>query len=1047
MGLLEALGLKKPKKGPGAGTATAAGPRPMSRDEGEALMNASTGYPQALAAAQAELAGLAAPQLAKAKAAIEAQLITPARALAKAGKYAEAIQQLGQVAAAVRSAGDFLVARVATEASRAKLQAHQYQLHVLGELKTAAQKIVDAQRRADVADWVGADAALVQAQGACNDGEGFARQYGDTRSRRAEVEALLIAVQNSGLDFVAWLQNERDQADGLANTPTRKYADAIAKYDNALALYEKELTNKYVTPLKNFVADKRAKPGAAFVEPEFQRIEQLNLQIEAAITAHQWRKAVTSYAEADRVAFTVNRLSARAASYGEQRKKTTDAIEALKKKPSLLGQVMSLNKLVAKADALASRETMQIEDGIVALTEISATCTQLEDVAKASADYVAERDKSSQAVAALEKHVAADKIGSEIAALRKQLAAAGKLAGDIADAGPRGIVQSDAGSQDFAAALAVLKQVATDIAAAQQVADGLTGVAEVEKAAAGKPDAKSAEAALAALKKDLAAIRAAAHAELIEKDLKPVDDGVAAVRKAIDAKQLKDATEQLVVATQALAGARRKQVEATRNTELRDALDKRMVALGKTPEGPNLGARIQAVTELTKKAAELDRKGDFVQATVTLHQAETAALAADQAAAARKLHDAQVKRVTDKAKLPAYVAVKKDLEDALAAAKAAADAFDFAGAQKTLLAAENKAKARDVEKASAGASPNIATITKQAKEMVADGAEKELDALIARLPDTAKVEVLQALAEARFDIKIVEEAGGSDGKQQMAVKGMCALMAKVPADVLNNPSLKQISRKGARPFPFYQAGKNEIVMNSRPGESQNPMFPKKPATMSDADWKKQEKERREKILPADVEPACQPANDQPEDYFDFNFLHEVAHAIDDAKQFMAGRQKKPEFGGWISHGGDLDAIGAAVAKAKQFDKTPEQIAYVVALISNSKVEVPPRPDDRGEDYDRGKNAVDAWYVAATSENVWQNQSLMSTLDIDGRIYHMAYSDSRTWVSYLKSARSRGITGYQFRAPGEWFSELYAAFKSGKLKKDHPSHTWLAELSI
>jgi len=49
------------------------------------------------------------------------------------------------------------------------------------------------------------------------------------------------------------------------------------------------------------------------------------------------------------------------------------------------------------------------------------------------------------------------------------------------------------------------------------------------------------------------------------------------------------------------------------------------------------------------------------------------------------------------------------------------------------------------------------------------------------------------------------------------------------------------------------------------------------------------------------------------------------------------------------------------------------------------------------------------------------------------------------VSYLASARKKGLTGYQFRAPGEWFAELYAAYRSGKLKDNHPSVGWLSKL--
>ena len=65
--------------------------------------------------------------------------------------------------------------------------------------------------------------------------------------------------------------------------------------------------------------------------------------------------------------------------------------------------------------------------------------------------------------------------------------------------------------------------------------------------------------------------------------------------------------------------------------------------------------------------------------------------------------------------------------------------------------------------------------------------------------------------------------------------------------------------------------------------------------------------------------------------------------------------------------------------------------------------------------------------------------------IGGRVYHEAYpSGDNQWVSYNLDARKKGITGYQFRAPGEWFAELYAAYYSGKLKDSHPYIDWLKQ---
>jgi hypothetical protein len=52
-----------------------------------------------------------------------------------------------------------------------------------------------------------------------------------------------------------------------------------------------------------------------------------------------------------------------------------------------------------------------------------------------------------------------------------------------------------------------------------------------------------------------------------------------------------------------------------------------------------------------------------------------------------------------------------------------------------------------------------------------------------------------------------------------------------------------------------------------------------------------------------------------------------------------------------------------------------------------------------------------------------------------------------WVSYNADARAKGMTTYQFRAPGEYFAELYAAWKLGKLKPSHSAVKWLSTVKI
>ncbi len=64
-----------------------------------------------------------------------------------------------------------------------------------------------------------------------------------------------------------------------------------------------------------------------------------------------------------------------------------------------------------------------------------------------------------------------------------------------------------------------------------------------------------------------------------------------------------------------------------------------------------------------------------------------------------------------------------------------------------------------------------------------------------------------------------------------------------------------------------------------------------------------------------------------------------------------------------------------------------------------------------------------------------------TTETGGRTWHKAYSTS--WASFLVEAKTHGVTEYQFRAPGEWFADLYA-FHFLEALEDHPMREWIAQ---
>jgi hypothetical protein len=199
------------------------------------------------------------------------------------------------------------------------------------------------------------------------------------------------------------------------------------------------------------------------------------------------------------------------------------------------------------------------------------------------------------------------------------------------------------------------------------------------------------------------------------------------------------------------------------------------------------------------------------------------------------------------------------------------------------------------------------------------------------------------------------------------------------------------------------------------------------------------------FFPDGVDENCQPpadAKNKEVTYFDWATLHEVGHAVDDKNGFMKKNQKKDEYGGWEVYGADVSEPAKAAQKRFNYD-----LGYIKKrLLWNGKGAPPAAPAkpasaDQAK-WDDTKKKVDAWCDAVKGLRLWWEGELSKRVAIEGRVYQMSY-DWPQWVSYKLDARKQGIHGYQFRAPGEWFAELYAAYYMGMLKPEHPAvKDWL-----
>jgi hypothetical protein len=199
------------------------------------------------------------------------------------------------------------------------------------------------------------------------------------------------------------------------------------------------------------------------------------------------------------------------------------------------------------------------------------------------------------------------------------------------------------------------------------------------------------------------------------------------------------------------------------------------------------------------------------------------------------------------------------------------------------------------------------------------------------------------------------------------------------------------------------------------------------------------------FFPDGVDENCQPPDDMKNKevtYFDWATLHEVGHAVDDKNSFMKKNQKKDEYGGWEVYGADVTEPAKAAQKKFNFD-----LSYIKKRLQWKGTGAPPAAPAKPSGVDQAKwddtkKLVDEWCNAVKSLRLWWQGEQSKRVAIEGRVYQMSY-DWPEWVSYRLDARKQGIHGYQFRAPGEWFAELYAAYYMGMLKPEHPAvKDWL-----
>ncbi|MDE3011067.1 MAG: hypothetical protein KGI67_09280 [Pseudomonadota bacterium] len=163
----------------------------------------------------------------------------------------------------------------------------------------------------------------------------------------------------------------------------------------------------------------------------------------------------------------------------------------------------------------------------------------------------------------------------------------------------------------------------------------------------------------------------------------------------------------------------------------------------------------------------------------------------------------------------------------------------------------------------------------------------------------------------------------------------------------------------------------------------------------------------------------------PANSFDVTTLHEMGHALDDAKRIMRKHGGKTGCGGWRREtpASIADAMLAHFLRSVGV-QAPLTAGMVHAAIATRLAGgQPDAPDGVAQPQWRAVQdyLADVVNKSLASTNPWFKSS---AVDVDGRSYVESYDAE--WWSYEYAARApTRVNNYQWRSPAEWFAEVYA----------------------
>ncbi|MFV0492107.1 MAG: hypothetical protein ACK5M4_09830 [Pseudorhodobacter sp.] len=880
-------------------------------------------------------------------------------------------------------------------------------------------------------DFASGEAKLIDAMAIARRAESGAALYPDIKAFRTTIDNIRTSVTSSPVaSYMGHTETVLD--DLISDIDTALAADDFAtarrKGETGAAMQaavqqDIGICQSYDSAKDNWYLNRLASLTSPAAQPGLDKAKERFDGAEAAMVAGNYDGGLNALNAVSWAVDEAERAQTEAAAYETAKTTAETKLNALKAvtSPVLADRINVIDVKFSEAEGLAAATPANYFGAERKMQEIPAECDALMALATAGAAYEQARSEAETARAGIEAHAQAEAIRPAI----DRLVAKYDSARTMAD------------NDDFATATAMMHEVsaaaeeagtAADHAAIfDGIADAVGDLGDDEGPALGQITA--AQGVLLYLQsRDDAAIAAEDLALAGERIAFAGNDGNPPAERSQALRDAMDAT-------------RRAESTLVQHRELMRAIETardRIATLGSHPQVDYVIGQINQLSDdLDAIVLRVSSGTGIEEATAELNQvmeryAQVQADADGQAAfvelrAKPELDD----RLEELVKHDHSYAIRPSI-DTMRSKIAYADEQAAAGEHDTAITELNEAiqigiSALVMADMRADTPPSVENIR---AIMNGPGGLDELDAMIDQLEPDAKITAIRVAFEARFGTSLENWQGstvvGNDNRPGPDIQRFYQIMADLPiAHTLENDSFRVFRNEetGGSGSRYSGTDKAVIMDEGDPATSGPYMFG-----------------REDEV--GTVEPGCEPANEDPVSRFSWNTLHEVGHAVDDQQGFMDTRQSGAAYGGWQVYGPNTQPVADALAGHFDYDA-----AYIGQKLANATAvtAIPDAPSGvEPQEWESRRLRVDAHMDAMrVGQNPWNSMASANRLAIDGRVYQQSYAS--TWTSYELAARSRGITAYQFRAPGEWFSELYAAYHSGKLKDTHPSASWLSSL--